>query len=157
MNYLTNIKIVKLVYFLFSVSKSYIKTFKNISQLANADPENLIEIETDEFETENSKLPTYIFEELESELTNIIIVEGSQEETDGAFDVIRNILEKVKIDFEKLAVNGDLNKFLHTISKIFTLLLNIKVDTSNKILKIVKLTNALILKKWSEQNQFQKE
>ena len=147
----------KLVYFLFSVSKSYIKTFKNISQLANADPENLIEIETDEFETENSKLPTYIFEELESELTNIIIVEGSQEETDGAFDVIRNILEKVKIDFEKLAVNGDLNKFLHTISKIFTLLLNIKVDTSNKILKIVKLTNALILKKWSEQNQFQKE
>ena len=87
----------------------------------------------------------------------MIIVEESQEETDGAFDVIRNILEKVKIDFEKLAVNGDLNKFLHTISKIFTLLLNIKVDTSNKILKIVKLTNALILKKWSEQNQFQKE
>ena len=142
----------KLVYFLFSVSKSYIKTFKNISQLANADPENLIEIETDEFETENSKLPTYIFEELESELTNIIIVEGSQEETDGAFDVIRNILEKVKIDFEKLPINGDLKKFLHTISKIFTLLLNIKVDSSNKILKIVKLANALILKKWSEQN-----
>ena len=124
----------KLVYFLFSVSKSYIKTFKNISQLANADPENLIEIETDEFETENSKLPTYIFEELESELTNIIIV------------------EKVKIDFEKLPINGDLKKFLYTISKIFTLLLNIKVDTSDKILKIVKLANALILKKWSEQN-----
>ena len=123
-----------------------------MSQLANADPENLIEIETDEFETENTKLPTYIFEELESELTNIIIVEGSQEETDGAFDVIRNILEKVKIDFEKLPINGDLKKFLHTISKIFTLLLNIKVDSSNKILKIVKLANALILKKWSEQN-----
>ena len=123
-----------------------------MSQLANADPENLIEIETDEFETENSKLPTYLFEELESELTNLIIVEGSQEETDGAFDVIRNILEKVKIDFEKLPINGDLKKFLHTISKIFTLLLNIKVDSSNKILKIVKLANALILKKWSEQN-----
>ena len=123
-----------------------------MSQLANADPENLIEIETDEFETENSKLPTYLFEELESELTNLIIVEGSQEETDGAFDVIRNILEKVKIDFEKLPINGDLKKFLHTISKIVALLLNIKVDTSDKILKIVKLANALILKKWSEQN-----
>ena len=123
-----------------------------MSQLANADPENLIEIETDEFETENSKLPTYLFEELESELTNKIIVNGGQEETDGAFDVIRNILEKVKIDFEKLPINGDLKKFLHTISKIFTLLLNIKVDSSNKILKIVKLANALILKKWSEQN-----
>ena len=123
-----------------------------MSQLANADPENLIEIETDEFETENSKLPTYLFEELESELTNKIIVNGGQEETDGAFDVIRNILEKVKIDFEKLPINGDLKKFLHTISKIVALLLNIKVDTSDKILKIVKLANALILKKWSEQN-----
>ena len=112
-----------------------------MSKLANVDPENLIEIETEEFETENSKLPIYLFEELESELTNIIIVEGSQEETDGAFDVIRNILDKVKIDFEKLNLNGDLNKFLHTISKIFTLLLNIKVDTSDKILKIVKLAN----------------
>ena len=123
-----------------------------MSKLANVDPENLIEIETEEFETENSKLPIYLFEELESELTNIIILEGSQEETDGAFDVIRNILDKVKIDFEKLNLNGDLKKFLHTISKIFTPLLNIKVDTSDKILKIVKLANALILKKWSEQN-----
>ena len=123
-----------------------------MSKLANVDPENLIEIETEEFETENSKLPIYLFEELESELTNIIIVEGSQEETDGAFDVIRNILDKVKIDFEKLNLNGDLKKFLQTISKIFTPLLNIKVDTSDKILKIVKLANALILKKWSEQN-----
>ena len=123
-----------------------------MSKLANVDPENLIEIETEEFETENSKLPIYLFEELESELTNMIIVEGSQEETDGAFDVIRNILDKVKIDFEKLNLNGDLKKFLHTISKIFTPLLNKKVDTSDKILKIVKLANALILKKWSEQN-----
>ena len=123
-----------------------------MSKLANVDPENLIEIEIEEIETENSKLLTYLFEELESELTNIIIVEGSQEETDGAFDVIRNILDNVKIDFEKLNLNGDLKKFLHTISKIFTPLLNIKVDTSDKILKIVKLANALILKKWSEQN-----
>ena len=123
-----------------------------MSKLANVDTENLIDIEIDEFETENSKLPTYLFEEWESELTNIIIVEGSQEETDGAFDVIRNILEKVKIDSEKLNLNGDLKKFLHTIWKIFTLLLNIKVDTSDKILKNVKLGNALILKKWSEQN-----
>ena len=115
-----------------------------MSKLANVDPENLIEIEIDEIETENSKLLTYLFEELESELTNIIIVEGSQEETDGAFNIIRNILDKVKLDFEKLNLSGDLKKFLHTISKIITLLLNIKVDTSDKILKIVKLTNALI-------------
>ena len=129
--------------FAFNIKKS-LKNIADMSKLANVDPENLIEIETEEFETENSKLPIYLFEELESELTNIIIVEGSQEETDGAFNIIRNILDKVKVDFEKLNLSGDLKKFLHTISKIFTLLLNIKVDTSDKILKIVKLTNALI-------------
>ena len=42
-----------------------------MSKLANMDPENLIDIKTDELEIENSKLPTYLFEELESELTNI--------------------------------------------------------------------------------------
>ena len=129
--------------FAFNIKK-LLKNIADMSKLANVDPENLIEIETEEFETENSKLPIYLFEELESELTNIIIVEGSQEETDGAFNIIRNILDKVKVDFEKLNLSGDLKKFLHTISKIFTLLLNIKVDTSDKILKIVKLTNALI-------------
>ena len=134
------------------IIKKLLKNIADMSKLANVDPENLIEIEIDEIETENSKLSTYLFKELELELTNIIIVEGSQEETDGAFNVIRNILDKVKVDFEKLNLSGDLKKFLHTISKIFTLLLNIEVDTSNKILKIVKLTNALILKKWSEQN-----
>ena len=129
--------------FAFNIKK-LLKNIADMSKLANVDPENLIEIEIDEIETENSKLLTYLFEELESELTNIIIVEGSQEETDGAFNIIRNILDKVKVDFEKLNLSGDLKKFLHTISKIFTLLLNIKVDTSDKILKIVKLTNALI-------------
>ena len=34
-----------------------------MSKLANVDPENVIDIEIDEFETENSKLPTYLFEE----------------------------------------------------------------------------------------------
>ena len=137
--------------FAFNIKK-LLKNIADMSKLANVDPENLIEIEIDEIETENSKLSTYLFKELELEVTNIIIVEGSQEETDGAFNIIRNILDKVKVDFEKLNLSGDLKKFLHTISKIFTLLLNIEVDTSNKILKIVKLTNALILKKWSEQN-----
>ena len=135
--------------FAFNIKK-LLKNIADMSKLANVDPENLIEI--DEIETENSKLSTYLFKELELEVINIIIVEGSQEETDGAFNIIRNILDKVKVDFEKLNLSGDLKKFLHTISKIFTLLLNIEVDTSNKILKIVKFTNALILKKWSEQN-----
>ena len=54
--------------FAFNIKKS-LKNIADMSRLANVDPENLIEIEIDEIETENSKLITYLFEELESELT----------------------------------------------------------------------------------------
>ena len=54
--------------FAFNIKKS-LKNIADMSKLANVDPENLIEIEIDEIETENSKLITYLFEELESELT----------------------------------------------------------------------------------------
>ena len=54
--------------FAFNIKK-LLKNIADMSKLANVDPENLIEIEIDEIETENSKLITYLFEELESELT----------------------------------------------------------------------------------------
>ena len=122
-----------------------------MSKVAQTDSEDLIGID---YETPNEQLPTCLFEEVEEELPRILILdtENSEEETDGAFDLIRNILEKIKHDIEKASLNGDLKKFLHTLTKIFTLLLNIKVDTGDKIIKIVKLLNSLIAKKWSERN-----
>ena len=120
-----------------------------MSKLEHTDPQDLIEID---YETLDEQLPTYFFQEVEEELTRILILdtENSEEEADGAFDLIRNIVEKIKHDIEKASLNGDLKKFLHTLTKIFTLLLNIKVDTGDKIIKIVKLLNSLIAKKWSE-------
>ena len=122
-----------------------------MSKVAQIDPEDLIEIE---YETSNEQLPTYLFEEVEEELTKILILDAgnSEEETDGAFELIRNIVDKIRHDIEKAGLSGDLQKFLHTLTKIFTLLLNIKVDTGDKIIKIVKLLNSLIAKKWSERN-----
>ena len=122
-----------------------------MSKLAQIDSEDLIKIE---YETPNEQLPTYLFEEVEEELTKILILDAgnSEEETDGAFELIRNIVDKIRHDIEKAGLSGDLKKFLHTLTKIFTLLLNIKVDTGDKIIKIVKLLNSLIAKKWSERN-----
>ena len=122
-----------------------------MSKVAQIDPEDLIEIE---YETPNEQLPTYLFEEVEEELTKILILDAgnSEEETDGVFDLIRNIVDQIRHDIEKAGLSGDLKKFLHTLTKIFTLLLNIKVDTGDKIIKIVKLLNSLIAKKWSERN-----
>ena len=120
-----------------------------MSKVAQIEPKDLIEIE---YETPNEQLPTYLFEEVEEELTKILILDAgnSEEETDGAFELIRNIVDKIKHDIEKAGLSGDLKKFLHTLTNIFTLLLNIKVDTGDKIIKIVKLLNSLIAKKWSE-------
>ena len=124
-----------------------------MSKLAKMNPENLFDIEFTELKTENSKLPTYLFEEIKSELTNIIIDESSpEEETDGAFELIRNIVDNVRSEIENFVENEDLKKFLYVLTKVFTLLLNMKVDNTEKIINIVKLAISSILKKWSEPN-----
>ena len=124
-----------------------------MSKLAKMNPENLFDIEFTELKTENSKLPTYLFEEIKSELTNIIIDESSpEEETDGAFELIRNIVDNVRSEIENFVENEDLKKFLYVLTKVFTLLLNVKVDDTEKIINIVKLAISSILKNWSELN-----
>ena len=122
-----------------------------MSKLAKMNPENLFDIEFTELKTENSKLPTYLFEEIESELTNIVI-EESIPETGGAFELIKNIVDNVRSEIENFVENEDLKKFLYVLTKVFTLLLNVKVDNINKIINIVKLAISSILKKWSELN-----
>ena len=87
------------------------------------------------------------------ELTNIIIDEiSSEEETDGAIDTIRIIVDSVRSEIENFVGNDDLKKFLYVLTKIFTLLLNVKVNNTEKIVSIVKLAISSILKKWSELN-----
>ena len=108
-----------------------------MSKLVELNEENIFGLEV---KTENSQLPTYLFEEIESELTGVIIDENSaEEETDGAFDVIRNIVENIRNEIDGFVENRDLKKFLFTLTKIFTLLLNVKVYNSEKIIRIVKI------------------
>ena len=120
-----------------------------MSKLAHIDPEDLIESES---EGTDEQLPTYLFEDVEEELTKIQLSDTDLEETDGAFDVIRSIVGQVQHKISKRGASGNLKNFLNTLTKVFTLLLNIKVDTGDKIVKIVNLLNSLIAKKWSEQN-----
>ena len=124
-----------------------------MSKLAKLNEENLFEMDFSEIKTENSGLPTYLFEEIETELTNLVIDESSTEEkTDGAIELIKNIVDNVRSDIENLVENDDLKTFLHILTKIFTPLLNVKVDNSDKIIKIVKLAISSRLRKWSELN-----
>lgn len=58
----------------------------------------------------------------------------------------------MRSEIENFVENEDLKKFLHVLTKVFTLMLNVKVDNTDKIIKIVKLAISSILKKWSELN-----
>ena len=122
-----------------------------MSKVAELEEKDLIEIE---YEIKQTQLPTYLFEEAEEELTKLLISEAGEiweEETDGAFNLIAQMVGKIRHQIEKEDFGEVLKNFLIALAKIFTLLLNIKVDTSDKIIKIVQLLNSLIAKKWLEQ------
>ena len=118
-----------------------------MSRVAKMIEDDLIKLEE---EVETPQLPTFIFEEAEEELTKLLILDGG-EEIVGALDLIAQIVDKIRRKTEKEDFGENLKNFLITLTKIFTLLLNIKVDTGDKIVKIVQLLNSLIAKKWLEQ------
>ena len=72
------------------------------------------------------------------------------DETDGAIDFIKEIVENIKLEIDSLVQNKKKKTFLNTLSKIITILLSVKVDTPEKIIKIVKLIVSTALKIWSE-------
>ena len=87
-----------------------------MSKLAQFDEKNLFGLDV---KTENNELPTYLFEEIEQELTSIITDENSvEEETDGAFDVIRHIAENIRSEIDNFIENGDLKKFLYVLKSL---------------------------------------
>ena len=116
------------------------------------------ENENDLFEIDwdiKNELPVSLFEEIEAELCDRLHHNSSpkeDDETDGAIEFIKNIVDKVKEEFEAVVDDGNQKKFLNTLTKVFTILLSVKADNVDKIIKIVKLTVSTVLKLWSEQN-----
>ena len=87
-----------------------------MSKLVKLNEQNLFEMDFSEVKTENIKLPTYLFEEIESELTNLIIDESSpEEETDGAIELIENIVDNIRSEIEIFNKNDNLKK-LHILT-----------------------------------------
>ena len=75
-----------------------------------------------------------------------------EDETNGAIEFIKNIVDKVKEEFEGLIGDENQKKNLNTLTKIFTILLSVKSDNAEKIIKTVKLTVSTVLKLWAEQS-----
>ena len=119
-----------------------------MSKLALLNEQDLFETEIKE---QQEPFPISLFQEIEAELSDHILHSGEEgDEIDGAIDFIKNIVENIKSEIELLVEDSNERKFLNTLSKIITILLSVKVDSADKILKVVKLIVSTVLKKWSE-------
>ena len=118
-----------------------------MSRLALLDQENLFESEEIK---EEEQLPIELFQEIEAELCDHILHTAEGDKTDGAIDFIKEIVENIKLEIGSLVQNNNKKTFLNALSKIITISLSVKVDTSEKIIKVVKLIISTALKKWSE-------
>ena len=125
-----------------------------MKKVSEMECENLFDFEED-FSSLNEPetLPNSLLKEIEVELSdNLIHTEVADDQTDGTVEFILNIIEKVKAEIDLFLIDSDKVVFLHILTKIFTVLLSVKADTPEKIIKIVRIAISTILKKWSEQN-----
>ena len=119
--------------------------------------ENMFEIELDQNENKNEKLPTELFQELETELLESLSHKEnnndlSDHETDGPVDFIRQIVDNIREEFDGVVEKGDRKTFLHLLTKILATVLNVKAGSIEKIISLVKLTVSKVVKTWSERN-----
>ena len=104
----------------------------------------------------NQKLLVALFQEIETELSELLFLqnEGSEsdDETDGPIQFIKNIVEKVKKDFDGVVVDEEKKTFLSVLTKIFATLLSVKADNIEKIIDLIEKSLLTMVKSWSEQN-----
>ena len=93
-----------------------------------------------------------IFQEITRELEAYLAREtDDKDSTDGIFDLLSSISDSVQEEFDEL-ISGDSDKkrFLRALSTIFALLVNTKVDTAEKIKRILKIAIETTIKIWQE-------
>ena len=93
---------------------------------------------------------TRIFEEIDKKIENYVTGQGHDaDSTDSVFDFLENLTSSLHEDFHKL-IGEDTNKkrFVKALTRIFTLFLNTKVDTADKIKRIHRIAIKATLKIW---------
>ena len=130
-----------------------IEKLVNMSKMTIENSDDLFEIEISNNNV-GKQLPISLFQDIEADLCERLVHGSSPEEdqTDRALEFIQNIVDNVSSELEGFLKGGNKKNFLRILSKIFTILLSVKADSSEKIIKIVKFSISTVLKTWSEQN-----
>ena len=94
---------------------------------------------------------TLIFQESRKAVEEYLLEESDNaDSTDRIFDFLSTLSDKVQE--ELLDGNTDKKRFLRVLKQIFTLLLSTKVDTLEKMKRILKIIVETTIKLWQGQN-----
>ena len=96
----------------------------------------------------------FLFEEVERELKEYLLEQRLEgDSTDGPFDFIENLTYRLQEDFDEIIGEDNVKKsFIKSLTRVCTLLLNTRVDSVEKIKRILKIVINTTLKLWSGQN-----
>ena len=104
-----------------------------------------MEINLEDFQ---SMLLVSLFQEIEQELSLMLFNNKNEvDSTDGSLDFIENLVNTIQVEFDgMLSENNKKKLFIKSLTKIFTILLSVKADSTEKIKQIVKLAINMVLK-----------
>ena len=104
----------------------------------------------EQIEIENTSVEaTFTFEETHKEIREYLTEEIETDLTDGVFDFLENLTNRLQEDFDELIGKDNYKKrFVKALTRIFALLLNTKVDTADKIKRILRIAIETTLKIW---------
>ena len=110
--------------------------------------EDLFEMDFDNMGDLQSLLSNSLFQEIEQELSQKLFNNESESDfTDGPLDFTENLVKNLQAEFdETLGESGNKRLFIRSLTKIFTILLSIKVDSTEKIRQIVKIAIDAVIK-----------
>ena len=92
---------------------------------------------------------TLIFKEIHKEIGEYGTGQIDTDSIDGVFDFLDNLTNRLQEDFDKLiGEDNGKKRFLKALIRIFAMLLNTKVDTTDKIKRILKIAVETKLKIW---------
>ena len=122
-------------------------------EFSQSEPD-LFKMETNNNVLTAENLPIYLFQEIEADLYNKLLHSGDPEnnQTDGLLEFIQTIVDKIKEEFKGVVQDEDRKTSLKILSEIFMILLSVKADNTEKIIKIIKFALSTVLKMWSGQN-----
>ena len=104
-----------------------------------------MEINLEDFQ---SMLLVSLFQEIEQELSLMLFNNKNEvDSTDGSLDFIENLVNTIQVEFDGiLSENNKKKLFIKSLTKIFTILLSVKADSTEKIKQIVKLAINMVFK-----------